>query len=337
MSHTPVEQFTGAANPVESALEYPGLRPEGSFLTDGVQVEVLPDTYNEFVETADDYLLAHDLPTIAQRIPVLAYGANASPSYLRDKITKYGSTPDLLTVPHITAMLPNALAVWHGKPGQTGSIFAELYNGPEAENASLTAHVAFMTREQLAIIHASEGVTYSAAELPVKMGNGKDDAERPVLAYVALKSKVLLQDGHPVLVGDLKHNNTSLPALTAPQAVEYILNRVAKQSKVPSNVQEYVQEGLALKLTGRKERQARVANELTRLGLARSFGFAEKHPEQLIGRADFTSIPGAPDKDLYFIPEMILPPVLARKVSARALAELSERTGLAITEAPQGY
>jgi hypothetical protein len=329
---TSVEAFTRATNPVESALEYPGLRPEGSFLTDGSQITELPNTYNEFAEATDAYLKAHDLPSLEDRVPVLAYGSNASPARLRDKIAKYGATPELLTVPHIVATSPNTLAVWHGKPGQTGSIFAELYNGPEAERASLTAHVAFMTRKQLAIIHASEGATYSAAELPVKMGVSEDDQVRPVLAYVALKSKVLLQDGKPVLVDGLQHNNTDLPSLSAPEAVNYILEHTAVDAAVPTEPQAYVGEGLELTLTARKARQARVAAVLTGLGLAREFGFAEKSPEQLIGRADFTSIPGNQDKYLYHIPEMILPADLAHKVSARALVELSERTGLPITK-----
>ncbi|MDB5170273.1 MAG: hypothetical protein JWN82_669 [Candidatus Saccharibacteria bacterium] len=331
----PVDSYQPTTDAVEKLLDYPGDRPATSFMTNGTEVVLLPEAYQDFVEAADERLRELDLPTIEERIPVLAYGSNASPARLRDKMSKFATdSPEAMqTIPHCMATLPDTIAVWHGQPGQTGSIFAELYRGPEARGASLRAHVAFLTREQLAAVHTTEGKTYSVAELPVKIGNERSYTETSVLSYVALKSQVLLRDEKPVLVSNLTHNGSTLPAMKAEEAVVYILDHAARDADVPHDVHDYVAEGIGLKsLSARVDRQMRVGRVLRGMGLNRPYAFAEANPESLIGRADFTSIPGNHDKHLYAIPEMLLPAGLARQVSARALVELSERTGQHIVE-----
>ncbi len=300
-----IDAYSSARDAVERQLEYPGRRPAGSFMTDGRSVSLLPSDFAEFQAVADEMLTTRGLPLIADRAPVLAYGANASPPRLRDKMKVFG--PDrqdaMQTVPHVTATLPDSLAVWHGRPGQTGSVFAELYRSREP-GTSLRAHVGFLTREQLAAVHVTEGATYAAAEIPAILGDGRPTEITSVVGYVALDASILQQDGKPVLVKGLDNTALGLAAMTAEEAVDYMLLSVA-DSIGPKTAREYIHEGGGLSLAEKKRRQARIGGLLLERGISTPYAYPADHG-QLIGRADFDSLPGFHVDDAVRLPEMLL-------------------------------
>ena len=76
--------------PYESPLEYPGKRNDTSYmLVEGSAVVDLPTDPVEALARADGLLADKGLPGIEERIPVLAYGRNASPSGAATKLEKY--------------------------------------------------------------------------------------------------------------------------------------------------------------------------------------------------------------------------------------------------------
>lgn len=324
----PVTDYALPNEKIEALLAYPGPRPEGAFLTDGEKVTMLPSTFAEFRESADTLLAMTGLPLIADRIPVLAYGANASPHKLAEKMAKFD---DDQTVPHCVVELPDTAAVWHGQPGQIGSYFAELYRGPDAKGITLQTHVAFLTLEQMGAIDSTEGVTYTKFLTPAKLGLGENDPTTDVVAYVALDSQILQKDQKPVLVEQLNHRNTVLTRMTARKALEFTLEAVADEVGVPAIPEDYITEGTTLKLADKKARQARMKAPMLKLGMSLPYSAVADEPEKVIPRLDFASIGN--DHELHMIPQMVWSDSEKVRLNVqRARIELSNRTGLQVIE-----
>jgi len=292
----PIETYAPQGSPEEVLLAYPGQRPEGSYLTDGTEIVQLSENFDEFFEQCDTLLAKQGLPGMDQRIPVVTYGANANPWNLEEKLQRASlrdaQENELSTVPVCVAELPDIAVVWHGRTSQKGSVFSELYAGPEAEGLQTTAHVAFLTVEQLGMVHVTEGSTYGVVELPVVAGSEK--AKLKAFAYTALDASVLLKDGKPVLVDGVQSATTELPHMAAHEAVEYILHQPAVESRVgKKDPRTFVAEGIAMTLAERKARQAQVSAGLAEEGLRKAYYFESEHA-QPTGRLALAAMLGNP-------------------------------------------
>lgn len=284
MEHS-VSSFGDYPSKVDDLLAYPGARPQGSFLLSQDIVTELPDDFDDFKDAADQALARADQPLIGERIPILAYGANANPPRAVAKMEKYGLDGERLMMPFASVDVPDAAAVWHGRPGQGGSIFAELYKGDEVEGGALQTHLSFVTEEQAAVIHASEGATYSLVELEAQM-KGRRQLGHRALAYVGLDATVLLKDGAPLGVAGLS-NDVPLEAMTAEEAVNYILEQgdVAEIAGA-TNARELVEQGISFKLPEKKYRQAMIGVRLAELGISRAYRYPARQTE-FVGRLAF--------------------------------------------------
>lgn len=329
-------EFALPEDEVEKQLAYPFHQPEQSYLTDGRSVELMSDTFGDFCATADTYLAARQLPLLADRIPIIAYGANASPARLQAKMAAFGSPemqPSLQTVPNIVATIKDTAIVWHGTPGQVGSTFAELYRGEDTKGVNAHCFVQFMTAEQVALLHATEGVTYHVIDVPALLGS--DEQEVTTKAYVAGQSSVLLKDGQPVQVSR-PGVEKALSAMSAEEAVTFMLGRAATEAGTRA-VREYVAEGQKMSLAESKERQRRVAKALTAAGVSRMFSFPGANKEYY-GRADLAGLQSV-RPDVYQLAEQSLhrlrffrdgkvdpaQPDIMAKIRDRASRELAER------------
>lgn len=285
-----VIEYTPQGSRAERLLEYPFARPGYSYFTDGTEVLRAPEDTASFMDAADEYLAARGLALMADRTPVIAYGANASPFKLADKMGgKF--TPDelraeLQVVPNIRAELVDTAIVWHGKPGQTGSTFAELYRSEDTKGVVSECFVQYLTDEQVALLHATEGVTYHFATVEANIGSDRQPLE--ALAYVAGSSQVLLEDEKPVLVKPLTKDATdNATTMTATQAVAYMLENASEVVAV-TEPQTYI-ETAPLTLVEKKARQETVRAKLAELGLSKDFVFPEANRR---GRADFNGPKG---------------------------------------------
>jgi hypothetical protein len=298
-------------------------------MTDGEVVYDLPNNHEDFWDVTNRLLRDMHLPQLEDRVPVLAYGANANPFRLRGKMADVGEDMQevMQTVPHERVMLPGMAAVWHGRPGQAGSVFAELYP-LEQDGAGLQAHVAYLTSQQLAAIHMSEGGTYSAAAVEAQVSGRMDVI--PAVAYVALRGSVLLKDDKPVLVKGLKHKGMDLPEMSPAEAVQYMLDSVAGEIG-QVDVRDFVREGLKLKLSQKKARQERVRVPLAAQGKSREYSYPVADGE-LIGRADFASLPGLTHHGEVVLPEMMLADVRPSKEQL-VIAAVQEMMKFDLTQA----
>jgi hypothetical protein len=206
---------------------YPGARPLQSFLTDGETVYRLSDgadgdstsLHTEAGSgTLDDYLRDRQLPTLGQRIPVLAYGSNLCPGVLAGKFGKGGpDRADLLTVPTLYAGLRGYDVVWSGGPARKGNFVAALYRGAETEATTVSVGINFLTPQQLLLMHSTE-LTYELSSLGMEVAG-----EHQVAYYYAGRDSVFLADGAPVAVADVNADGRALEALPAREMTERML------------------------------------------------------------------------------------------------------------------
>ncbi len=300
-----VEHFAPVGSEADKLLAYPFEAPTHSYLTDGELVTELPDSFDQFQIAADEQLLAKGLLPLGQRIPVVEYGSNVSPYQAQSKMDKFATTDTqsaLQTTPKIIAKVPAAAVVWHGKPGQKGSSFAELLHDESTTNSEATCAVAFMSEEQLATMHTTEGVTYHAVWVDVLAGS--DEHPMKALAYVAKNSSVALKDGQPIAVQRPGAAPVS-GAMTAEQVVDY-MTEAAGESVGASSARELIDRAAQTNLAGKKELQVSVADSLAEQEMNRPFSFAAE-AGAAVGRADFNSIraDGRPHDELRLMEEVV--------------------------------
>jgi hypothetical protein len=221
-----IESFESASAQNNPFL-YPGQRPETSFITDGAVVQELRISATNTIEVAagdsyvdvDEYLDEAGAPSIGERIPILAYGANASPASLAKKFAKAGDLrPDLQIVPTMYAALPGHDVVWSGGPGVNGNFIAQLYNGPEVQDTTVEVGVNFLTREQLLMMHSTE-LAYQMKPIHVHIG---DQAVRAYM-YAGQDSIHVQPDGRPVAITAIKAQARTLNSRSTQELLDDVL------------------------------------------------------------------------------------------------------------------
>ncbi len=292
---TPISYFAPTGKGSDQLLQYPFAHPEGSFMTDGEVVTVLPNDPTAFFEAAGQMLAERGLPSLSQRIPVLAYGANWSPARFSEKMDTYGPVPpemqaDLQTAPMLAVTVPDVEVVWHGGIGQTGSTFAELYRGPEVEGTAAAAVIQYLTPEQFAKVSASEGETYNVTIVPV---TGEDGTTIKAIGFTAGQSDILLKNGKPVRVEAPDRETDSDNAMTARQAVAFMLENAGQaigfrdpEQLIEANTKPGV--SFAEKLA----RQRGVNKLLAEIGLLTEFSYVDENGNtpSAYGRVEFTGL-----------------------------------------------
>lgn len=279
-----------------SPFEYPGARREGNFLVVGGSGEVIamPASPRAAFDVLDEYLSARELPTLSDRIPVLAFGSNASPAGISRKMAilaeEDGDNSTFVTVPMLSATLAGHDVVWHGRPAQKGGIFAELLKSNDTKDTDVAVVVQFLTDEQLQAVHKKEGPTYGIGLVEgIDLGEGLlIDA----LAYIAEDASVLLDEtGAPIAVSGINRNRSNLEVMNARQALSHILGSRAVIETLgrPYDPDEFLQEGRALELPRRKSRQLQVQRALNRDLLTWPYRYASRTARYK--RTDFESLP----------------------------------------------
>lgn len=101
----------------------------------------------------DEYLEQLGLPTMADRIPLVAVGSNSSPLALRSKMKRYGRLNTSQVVPVLTAKMSNLGLGYSAHLVSGGYVPAAPFRAA-GEEAFVT--VSFLTRDQLRAIDATE-------------------------------------------------------------------------------------------------------------------------------------------------------------------------------------
>lgn len=221
-----VEYQSGAFN--QDPLNYPGERPGDSFVTDGETVaqlltNVTENGLNFEVETEtgkigiEDYLKSHGAEPMADRIPLIGYGANLCPSALLNKMGK-AARADALVVPTLYVSLPGYDVVWSAGPGVNGNFVAELYQGPETANTIVQVGVNFLTKEQMLMMHATE-LSYDLRLIEVE----RDGYKFGAYFYAGKDSIRLDDDGKPIALATVKAEGREIESRTARKMSDNLL------------------------------------------------------------------------------------------------------------------
>jgi hypothetical protein len=157
---------------------YPGTHPDGSFvlldhLVHPLVIQQDADLWHARVPglgALEAVLAERHLPSLADRVPVLAYGGNRSPGTLALKLDHYAyrSPGDGTVLPVLGARIRGFDAVAGGLSGQ-GYLYADLFRSEKTAATVLDAHVLLLDQDQLRVLHDSEGVResyYAAAWVP---------------------------------------------------------------------------------------------------------------------------------------------------------------------------
>lgn len=197
---------------------------------------------------------------------------------------------EMLTVPCLYGHIEGSDVVWHGRPTQTGSYFSELYKGEETKDTKVQVVVQFLTTEQLAALHTTEGETYNITVLKnIDLGNG---VEIDGVAYAAGESSILLDDqGRPISVKGVQRRDAQTDVKSAREALEYTLSNTAVKDAIGEYTPDsYALEGTGLPLSEKRRRQERVEQALEQSQKSRPMTH-EASFDNNYGRANFISLP----------------------------------------------
>ena len=186
---------------------YPGERPGGSYVLDrdGSVLSLAPDgdcASGWRVRGAgclDEWLVERGAPTLRQRVAVLSYGSNASPSKVLRNATR-------LPAINLRADVVGLAAVWCSGPRHLdGAIPATLTPWPDHREAHVLSYV---LPEDLHALDSVEGHPLRYERRRLERGSVvREDGLEPddALAYVGVSDNrvpVLDESGRPVLVSD---------------------------------------------------------------------------------------------------------------------------------------
>jgi hypothetical protein len=221
---------------------YPGTCPPGHYLLlDGAVLEVSSgrDGFDVIVDgkprSLDLFLMELGLPPLAERYPVLAYGANRNPASLESKLLNHGYAGPHRCIPVLAATLADAEVVACRLFGQ-GYFFGEiLLDSPFSAGVELEVRVDLVDREALRVLNDSEGILegrYTAAVVPGVEVTGVAES-RLSMGYVAnsdVFSSPLL--GTPLAFSSIGARSRRIPAMTAREILSHALDRLGLRQAV---------------------------------------------------------------------------------------------------------
>ncbi|MFD9390311.1 hypothetical protein ACFWBB_06125 [Streptomyces sp. NPDC060000] len=176
----------------------------------------------------DRFLADVGLPSLSERFPVLAYGANRNPATLEMKLLNYGYRAHVSqSIPVLSAKLADADVVACGLHGQ-GYMYGELLMGsPFSEGVEIDVRVLFVDEDSLRVLNESEGVTegmYSVARIPGVRVSGAIGEISP-MGYVA-GARVWSSPRYDSPIGYSTINATGrrIPAMAPREMMEHALD-----------------------------------------------------------------------------------------------------------------
>jgi len=224
-------------------FEYPGEPPDHSFTTDGEKVMLtitqgvteteegekkavfqIADPETGEMRDLDSYLENIGVPTMADRIPVVAYGANANPASLFRKFN-FGDegNSELLLVPVIKATRKGSEIAWSRRLGARGRQYADMVTSDKVEDTEVNIAVNFLTHDQLALMHSSEKAYDIVEQGVVELEGG---ITIPAFYYSATSGEVYGVEGVPVAVSAIKATNRHGEEHTAESSLQSVLDRL---------------------------------------------------------------------------------------------------------------
>jgi len=199
---------------VDFAFAYPFERPDNSYLYRDGAVCDIPDDIGKL--------------ELEKRIPVLAYGSNASPLQLR---RKFGRFFPGVSIPVLKGTIRDFDFVYAAMFAPYGSIPATI---SPSKNTEAEVFVTYLTGEQLEIMHKTEGAgnSYSYGllhDIDIRIEAGFQLNE--VYTYVALRGAVEF-DGGLCALAEIQTSNRRFTPLSQPQILDLCWRAICPYSEL---------------------------------------------------------------------------------------------------------
>ncbi|MGQ0573236.1 MAG: hypothetical protein ACT4RN_03410 [Pseudonocardia sp.] len=207
---------------------YPGAHPESAFALVDTEVVALawtdpPELAGITVATSGSLaglLAERGLPSLEDRVPVLAYGGNRNPATLELKLRhyQYSSPGRGIVLPVLRARICGLDVVAGGLSSQ-GYLFADLHGDESTRDVELDVHVLLLDDDQLRVMHESEGTSTGQYDVAVLGGTslvGPTAAQGAfaVLAYVGTGPLFVSPlTGTPLALAAVRARGRRLPEL----------------------------------------------------------------------------------------------------------------------------
>lgn len=152
---------------------------------------------------------------INDRIPVLAYGSNASPTQLRNKFSEANASSKL--IPLCRAKVRNVDAVFSAHLTSYCALAATLV---PSRNTVLSAFVAFLTHDQLSILDRTEP-NYNRVVIDASISTELESGETisQLQTYVSKHGVLTFADGSPRRLADIEAESPAYKRLVEEQAL----------------------------------------------------------------------------------------------------------------------
>ncbi len=224
---------------------YPGECPDGDYLLWNRHVHALEhraatglSLRGEGPRSLDALLASLGLPGLAERVPVLAYGANRNPATLHLKLLNYGYRPPNgrdHCLPVLHGELHGADVAASGLHGH-GYLYGELLlNSEHTRDSVLGSRICMVDEDQLRALNESEEVRqgrYHLAWIPGVRLLGTGQAI-PALGYVA-NARTWLSPLYQTPVGftSVQAAGRTYPSMTATEGLTHALDSLGIRSEV---------------------------------------------------------------------------------------------------------
>lgn len=232
------------------ARNYPFSIPNHSYLFHNEDIikiiEFIPESpiksrieLNGEESAISDYLQSLELEQqldLVNRIPVLAYGSNASPSTLKQKFV---GTEENVIIPVINARLLNFDVVYSAHISSYGSIPATLQYSPDTE---VDMFVTYLSKQQLKQMHETEslGTNYCFGKLSnIELMIENKSKLNEIFTYLSLHGCLFLNESHFALSA-INANKRSYPIKNENE----ILNLTKHALKYDKDLNQFIIENI---------------------------------------------------------------------------------------------
>jgi hypothetical protein len=159
----------------------------------------------------------------AERLPLLAYGSNASPAMLARKLVL--SPEPALVVP---AWLDDFDTVYSAHISPYGAVPATLRHSP---GTAVRVSVAYLTAEQLSLLSTTEPNYELSTLAAVECHTEEGVTETELSAYLS-RHGCLLADGAEIALAAIEARERRFAALSEPQMLERVRSRVCPEEDI---------------------------------------------------------------------------------------------------------
>jgi hypothetical protein len=232
--HVADEQDTHRSDPIYDAADGETMSDRDKIVERAIDYPYeIPD--RSFVQAGERTLDFHDVSRLESRIPVLAFGSNASPEVL---VRKFRLTEESDMVPVVRARLSDFDIVYSAHISAYGSIPAAIQVSP---GTTVSTYVNYLTPAQLRLMSGTEP-NYTLALLDSVSCRLEMGKELTTVASYLSKHGCLTVDDSEVALADVAADVRRFPQWSERETIEHVRARLGSELTLEEFIAENVED-----------------------------------------------------------------------------------------------